>query len=108
MTAPVTTSENASGLYTVRFSMPAKWTMETLPEPIDNRVKLRKVPAEYRLAYRFVGRRIQSRIDMAETKISEVMRTNQLQPDSSLIMAGYDGPRVPPNRKRWEIMQVVR
>ncbi len=108
MTAPVTASEKTSGLYTVRFSMPAKWTMDTLPEPLDSRVKLRRVPAEYRLAYRFVGRRTQSRIDKAETNISQVMQTNQLEADSSLIMAGYDGPRVPPSQKRWEIMQVVR
>ncbi len=58
MTAPVTQQSQGDGLgdgWTVRFTMPSNWTMETLPAPIDPRVKLVPVPAKRFLAIRFSG-----------------------------------------------------
>ena len=44
MTAPVPTSPTEDGLFTVRFMMPSKWTLDTLPAPADERVALVPVP----------------------------------------------------------------
>jgi hypothetical protein len=47
MTAPVTQSKS-DGAWVVRFTMPSGYTLETLPEPNDQRVKLRKIaPARF-------------------------------------------------------------
>src|SRR5512142_2020168 len=44
MTAPVAQTATSEG-YVVQFAMPREWTLETLPEPTDPRVKLRAIPA---------------------------------------------------------------
>lgn len=107
MTAPVTTSENDDGRYTVRFSMPSKWTMATLPKPNDDQVKLIRVEAVKRVAYRMVGARSPARIEKASAKIDAFLKAEKLEATSSIIVAGYDGPSVPTERKRWEVMRAV-
>ena len=107
MTAPVTTEASGEGTYTIRFSMPSKWTMETLPEPNDPDVILREVPAETRLAWRFVGPKAQETIEEGRRAIVEVARQEGLELASAPILAGYDGPSVPPSQRRWEVMGVV-
>jgi hypothetical protein len=45
MTAPVAQTP-ADGGYIVQFAMPREFTMETLPEPTNPKVKLREMPAQ--------------------------------------------------------------
>jgi hypothetical protein len=55
MTAPVSQSKNAGG-YTIQFTMPKKYTsLESLPEPNDSRVVLRKIPARKLAVYQYSG-----------------------------------------------------
>jgi hypothetical protein len=42
MTAPVN-QQKSEGKYIVSFTMPSKYTLETLPEPLDSSVVLRQV-----------------------------------------------------------------
>ena len=55
MTAPVAQSRQDGGGWTIRFFMPAKYTMGTLPRPNDAAVKLVQVPAETMAVLRFSG-----------------------------------------------------
>jgi len=107
MTAPVTTAGQGDGRYTVRFSMPSKWTMETLPLPNDGSVNLVQVESEKRAAYRFTGSRSQDRIDEATDRLEAFLVQEDLRATSPVIVAGYDGPSVPMERKRWEVMVIV-
>lgn len=107
MTAPVTTAPQGDNTYVVRFSMPSDWTMETLPLPNNPAVKLVELDSQTRAAYRFVGERSQARIDEATAKIVAFLETEGLTAAAPPIIAGYDGPRVPVERKRWEVMVVV-
>lgn len=51
MTAPVTTTttsgggETEGGVYKVAFTMPSKWTMSTLPKPLNDKVVIKQLPA---------------------------------------------------------------
>jgi hypothetical protein len=54
MTAPVG-QQRAADKWVVSFMMPASFTLETLPEPLDPRVKLRAVPARRMAAVRYSG-----------------------------------------------------
>lgn len=45
MTDPVTQQAGGSGKWTINFTMPARYTMETLPKPIDDRVTVRQAAA---------------------------------------------------------------
>ena len=57
MTAPVAQSRNSGGHWTIRFFMPSKWSIETLPKPDDDNVRLVTVPAETVAVLRFTGDR---------------------------------------------------
>ncbi|MBI4975940.1 MAG: heme-binding protein [Spirochaetes bacterium] len=54
MTAPVSMSKGAGG-YIVQFTMPAEYTMQTIPAPNDARVHLRMVPARRVAVHRYSG-----------------------------------------------------
>ena len=54
MTAPVAMTE-ADGGYLVQFTMPASFTLDTLPEPLDPQVRLRQVPAARYAVIRYSG-----------------------------------------------------
>ncbi len=54
MTAPVAQHRDA-GEWVIRFFMPSQWTLETLPEPDDDRVELVVVAPEKYAVLRFSG-----------------------------------------------------
>ncbi|WP_137123693.1 heme-binding protein [Roseomonas sp. HF4] len=54
MTAPVA-QQGSDGAWRIRFFMPARFTMETLPVPDDSRVALVTVPEETVAVLRFSG-----------------------------------------------------
>ena len=57
MTAPVAQSRTSDDRWTIRFFMPSKWTMDTLPTPDDDEVALVTVPGETVAVLRFSGDR---------------------------------------------------
>lgn len=109
MTAPVTTAatESDDGHYTVRFMMPSKYTMETLPEPLDPEVRLSRIPARILVALRFVGERSPERVAAAEKAILTYLEETGLEPSGPFVTAGYDGPDTPISEKRWEVQRPV-
>ena len=54
MTSPVTQTQS-DGKWKVQFSMPSKWTLETLPTPNDNRVTLREEPGRVVAVVKYSG-----------------------------------------------------
>ena len=55
MTSPVTQTAAAGNRWTVQFSMPKAFTLETLPRPKDARVTLRTVPSRVVAVLRYSG-----------------------------------------------------
>ena len=55
MTSPVT-QQASDGGYVVRFMMPSEYSVETLPEPEDERIRLREVEGRKLAAVRYGGR----------------------------------------------------
>lgn len=107
MTAPVTTKATESGSYIVRFSMPSKWTLDTLPIPKNDKVKLFEVPSEMHIAHRFKGRKNKKSLQASEEAVLNFATNNKLKITSSPIVAGYDGPFTLPGNRRWEVMMKV-
>ena len=62
MTKPVTVRRDGS--FSVAFIMPSEYTFETLPKPVDHKVRLTAVDSEVRAALRFSGY-------FSENKLSE-------------------------------------
>lgn len=57
MTAPVdrTASSQAPDTWVIAFTMPSKYTRETLPRPNDSRVQIREIPGKRYAVLRFNG-----------------------------------------------------
>ncbi|MGB8635432.1 MAG: heme-binding protein [Rhodanobacteraceae bacterium] len=54
MTAPVA-QQRENGRWVVSFMMPASFTMQTIPQPRDPQVSLRRIPARDMAAVRYTG-----------------------------------------------------
>lgn len=107
MTAPVTTAPSDDGIYTVRFMMPSKWTMDTLPAPADDRVTVVTVPERFVVVSGFIGPKAQASIEDAERAIDEFVAANGLSPAGPFTLAGYSAPSVPDAQKKWEVHREI-
>ncbi len=102
MTAPVSQFRNSGG-FLVQFTMPKTFTLETLPEPNDARVQLRKISARRVAVYRYSGRWTEARY---QEKLKEFL--SDLQRDKTLtvgepVFSRYNPPFTPWFLRRNEI-----
>lgn len=106
MTVPV--KEQGSGdTRRVTFSMPSKYTLETLPKPNNTAVKLREVPAQRVAVIRFSWYATDSRITRLESQLIALLQRDGLTPLSSPAYAGYNPPFSAPWIQRNEVMVEV-
>ncbi len=91
MTAPV--SQQAKGAsYRITFVMPADYTLDTLPEPLDERIRLQQEPARLVAAIRYSGTWSQSRYKENLAKLRAVMVERDLRANGEPIFARYNSP----------------
>ena len=102
MTSPVGQS-GENGTWTVTFSMPREWTMETLPKPNNEAVQFREVPAQRQVVYMFSGRATPSALETAEAVLREQAEANGLQTTGQLFTYYYDDPMTLPWKRRNEV-----
>ena len=91
MTAPVN-QQKTNGKYTVSFVMPSKYTIDTLPEPIDSNVVLRQVPARKIAAIRYSGTWSQKRYLEHKAELEQFIKDKGLKITGEDIFARYDPP----------------
>jgi hypothetical protein len=104
MTAPVTEEEAGEKVYRISFTMPANYTLETLPEPEDRRIKFKEVENQRTAVLRFSGR---VKEKLAREKIQELknwLQKNDIKPKSGFIVAQYNNPAVPGFLRKNEII----
>ncbi|SEH48803.1 SOUL heme-binding protein [Mycolicibacterium rutilum] len=106
MTAPVTQSRDGHRS-TIRFYMPSKWTMDTLPAPDDDAVRLVPVPGETVAVLRFSGDRSPRTVESHTAELLEVLRANDIEPTGAPQAWFYDPPWTLPFRRRNEIAVAV-
>ncbi|MFV1362437.1 heme-binding protein [Mycolicibacterium elephantis] len=107
MTAPVAQARNGEHSM-IRFYMPSKWTMDTLPTPDDDEVRLVTVPGETVAVLRFSGDRSAHAVAARTQELSEVLRTNGIEAVGPAQAWFYDPPWTVPFRRRNEIAIPVR
>lgn len=104
MTAPVTQHATKADEWTIGFTMPAGYSMETLPPPASADVKLTEQPAQTMAVFKFTG--VASERDMADAqralmqKVADAGLTSQGEP----VFAFYDPPWTLPFMRRNEVM----
>jgi hypothetical protein len=104
MTSPVVQEENDSGETMVAFIMPSEYTMETLPEPNNDNVKLAAVPAQTFAAIRFSGMGGQDAMNEHEAMLRKALESDEVEITGKPIYARYDPPWTLPNLRRNEVM----
>ncbi|MBV7266591.1 SOUL family heme-binding protein [Erythrobacter ani] len=103
MTAPVLQDQTGSDTWRMRFVMPAKYTLETLPAaPPD--IILAEVPARRMAAVRFSGNAREATLIEMEAKLLDWIANRGLTTVGGPEYAGYDAPMVPGPMRRNEVM----
>jgi hypothetical protein len=103
MTAPVT-QQSRDRSWTVRFIMPKSWTMETLPTPTDDRVKLVPLPSKQMVVIRFSGVANDALIATKTSELRQYAADNKLSVRGEPVLAFYNPPWTLPFFRRNEIM----
>ncbi len=96
MTAPVTQVLTRDHTWRVQFMMPSQYTLETLPEPMDARVKLREVGPRRVAALRYSGTWSQANFDEHLEKLRRAMQLAGLEAKGEPLWARYDPPPFKP------------
>lgn len=107
MTSPVS-QQKTSNTWAVTFMMPSSYTLETLPEPRDSRVRLRRVPAQRMAAVRYRGRWTRQGYEQHLDRLQTWMEQNGLQPAGTPVWARYNPPFTPPFLRRNEVLIPVK
>jgi hypothetical protein len=92
MTAPVAQSLGGEEGWIIRFFMPAKWTMDSLPTPDDERVRVITLPAESVAVLRFTGDRGPDAIAARTQQLLETLRAVGFAPVGEPTTWLYDPP----------------
>jgi hypothetical protein len=102
MTAPVTQSATPGG-FLVQFVMPKAYTLATLPEPLDARVKLREVAGNRVAVIRFSGSWSQSTYEEQLQKLRNALLAAGLATAGEPVLSRYNSPFSLPFLRRNEI-----
>lgn len=103
MTAPVAAQRGQGDQWVIRFFMPAGHTLDSLPTPNDERVRLVEVPAETVAALRFSGLATPSVVAARSKELLATLRTQGLTTTSDPVTWFYDPPWTIPFRRRNEV-----
>lgn len=103
MTAPVDQARVTDG-WRVTFTMPAEYTMATLPQPDNDAVRLTQLPARRMAAIRFSGVATESGLAENERKLLDFASVQGLTPKGPPHYAFYDPPWTLPWNRRNEVM----
>lgn len=98
MTAPVI-SETGS----MAFIMPKAYTLETTPEPLDERVKIMEVRERYVAALRFSGRYSESIFEARSKELIDELIEAGIETKGSVFALRYSGPYTPWFMRRNEV-----
>ena len=95
MTAPVTSQaggESDRELYTYAFFMESEYTMETLPKPIDARIRLVEKPARVVAARRYSGSWSTSNYQKNESVLMAALANDGVVLSGEPYLARYNSP----------------
>ncbi len=102
MTAPVAQEKSPDG-WTIRFFMPAQYTMATLPKPNDAGVKLLEVPGETMAVLRFTGLHGPAAIAAQRAQLIAALQSGHWQITGAPVVWFYDPPWTLPFLRRNEV-----
>ncbi len=107
MTAPVTQTAVPGG-YLVQFVLPKTVSLATAPEPLDERVKLREMPAANWAVITYSGTWSQSNFDENLGALLTALKAADIATQGEPVLSRYNGPLTPWFMRRNEIWLALR
>ena len=107
MTAPVTQAAVPGGML-VQFVLPRDVTLESAPEPLDPRVRLRLEPARQWAVIRYPGTWSQANYDENLGRLKASLAGAGVETQGQPVFARYNGPMTPWFLRRNEIWLAVK
>jgi hypothetical protein len=107
MTAPVfSTSPSASEdlMNVYAFVMPAEYDLESLPIPLDSRVKIREMSAKVFAVRRYSGRWTSKGFNANEAALRDSLQRAGFKPVGNPLFARYNAPFTPWFMRRNEVL----
>ena len=111
MTAPVaqkTATAAQDGAWVVQFTMPSKYTMDSLPVPQNKSIRLVAQAPESQVVMQFSGRAGESVLAGKEADLRAIAAANSLDLGAGPIYSFYDDPFTLPWNRRNEVAFVLR
>lgn len=106
MTTPVTVT--GKDQFTVAFVMPSEFTLDTLPLPLDNRIRFHQKPVHHMAAIRFSGYFQEESIEKNKARLNQWLQKEGLETEGDFVVAGYNPPWVPGFLARNEVLIEVK
>lgn len=103
MTVPVLEQKNEQG-WRYMFVLPASYSIQTAPEPLNEDVKLSSQPQKRVAVVRYSGSSHEKAIDEKTIQLKQWIAANDLSPVSEPRWAGYNPPWTLPFLRRNEVM----
>ena len=107
MTAPVMQDRTETG-WTIRFFMPARYTLETLPRPNNPAVRLVTLPAQTFAVLRFTGSTAPDAVANRQRELIDALRGSAWLAEGPALAWFYDPPWTLPFLRRNEAAVAVR
>ncbi|MGV8906833.1 MAG: SOUL family heme-binding protein [Acetobacterium sp.] len=103
MTVPVINELQAGGV-TTEFVMPHKYSRESLPDPSNNRIKIKKSEKRLSASVAFSGLANEKKIQKYQVALEKWLKDKNLEKSGSFRLARYNSPFIPPPLRRNEIL----
>ena len=115
MTAPVISSETIamtapviSDEVSLSFVMPAGYTIDDLPEPLDEEVKTEEIPARYLAVIRFRGTTDEASVEKMTRRLMDTLREQGIPITGTPFLMRYNPPFIPAIFRRNEVGVEIR
>ena len=103
MTAPVQ-QQSTGRSWQISFVMPSKYSMESLPEPNNDRVRLKEILTKKFVVIEFSGTNSNENVTKHENQLMNYIEANQIKIIGSPKYAFYNAPWTLPFMRRNEVM----
>jgi hypothetical protein len=103
MTAPIISGEGS-----MSFVVPSKYTMEDVPKPNDERIRIHEVPERKIAVIRFRGRAGQKSVEEHKARLLDALRRNGVETVGEPFLMRYNSPWTPGFMRRNEVGIEIR
>lgn len=98
MTSPVISKDNY-----MAFIMPSKYNIDTVPIPLDDKIKIKIEPKKILAIIRFSGYSTNNKIEKFKDKLLSELEKNNIKIKAGPLLMRYNSPFAPPFIRRNEI-----